>query len=269
MKSINLLFALHLAVASSVLAHAGKNHEHSHEHADKPKAAQEKSTAHAGHVQEMLQSLKTQMGEVEKSWKDLEHDALHTALGQVDSTISQMQSHLSDLAADKKKRVQGYLKNLSRLSHQLHQAADEKKEKLVESTAKKWKAQLQLIESQFGVKTKNTDNEKKDAATSAREEFAQGLAKAKPAEAQARTSLAKKDSVKAHEALMSLHGVLHMVNPADLSAEDKAVWEKEDKIIMDALHPLGNDKTLKSLEPVMQAVSQALQNLWKHFGVKP
>ena len=65
----------------------------------------------------------------------------------------------STLDGMKKKRVQGYVKNIAKLTDMMHDAADEKKLGETKKAEKKLKAQIELLDKQFVKSTKAEDKE--------------------------------------------------------------------------------------------------------------
>jgi hypothetical protein len=266
-------FGLALAALSAMpLAHEG--HKHKHDDSPAKKAASKQPALNADATLAALQDSGMALADDVHSGR---FDSVHGRAESIESLIGQLRKTASQLAPEKRKRALGYLTNLSKLTDKLHHAADAKQADASHAALQKWQAQYALIAAQFGVKANAKANTKAsakaDTQTGAKAEdteratFAAGLAKAKPVHANAAAALVRQDSIAAYDALMSLHGLLHMLNPKTLSEADQSYWAQRDEAVMGALHPLGQDKRLASVKAAFTPVDKALREAFAHFGV--
>ena len=162
MKHVSLLPALVAALALGAPAlRADKGHDHAgHDHGDHGKHAEGKP-GHAGHdhpgpdttgpapsVPEGLASLRKHLGEMEQELAAGEPEGFHAHDDAVQLAVRGFDRD-SALTAEKRKRVQGYVKNVRRLVHKIHHLAEGKKFAPAKKELAKLKAQVDLLEKQF------------------------------------------------------------------------------------------------------------------------
>jgi hypothetical protein len=266
--------ALLVVLSAAPLAHEGHKHAEKHEHSQAKKAAANQPTQATEATLAALQDSGAVLAEDVHAGR---LDAVHGRAESIENLIGQLRKAAPQLAPEKRKRALGYLTNLSKLTDKLHHAADAKQADAVHAAAQKWQAQYALVAAQFGVKANTKANAKASAKgetqngakaeETERATFAAGLAKAKPVHANVAAALVRQDSIAAYDALMSLHGLLHMLNPKTLSEADQNYWVQRDEAVMAALHPLGQDKRLASVKAAFTPVDKALREAFAYFGV--
>jgi hypothetical protein len=132
---------------------AGEEHDHSkHEHSDHAvhnghsgepaisgavMSSHDGMTALYGHLQEISSALEA--GNVE---------GVHNHAEEIEASVKDLDKDTS-LTEAKKKRVQGYVKNVRKLAGKVHHAADEKKMDLAKKEFAKLQAQVDLLDKQF------------------------------------------------------------------------------------------------------------------------
>lgn len=124
--------------------HAGEGHDHSkHDHAHDAAPASASMSSHDG-----MTSLYQHVGEMEKELAAGSLDGIHGHDEAIQAAIKDLDKDTA-LTAAKKKRVQGYVKNVLKLSGKMHAAADGKKLDQAKADFKKLKAQVDLLDKQF------------------------------------------------------------------------------------------------------------------------
>lgn len=145
---LSTLFAATLYTGAVV--HANEKGEAAHDSAmvNMPMAE------HTGHASVALAILHAHLDSVNA-------DLAAGKLARIHEHAEAMNAAIKNLAADpsldetKKKRVQGYVKNIAKFSDSMHDAADEKKTAEAQKWAKKVVAQAELLEKQFTGKNAN------------------------------------------------------------------------------------------------------------------
>lgn len=124
--------------------HGHSGHEHKgHDHASdaaKPSAAM---SSHDG-----MTSLYQHLGEMEKEIAAGNLDGIHGHDEAIQAAVKDLDKDTT-LTVEKKQRVQGYVKNVLKLSGKLHSAADGKKLDQAKKEIDKLKAQVDLLDKQF------------------------------------------------------------------------------------------------------------------------
>jgi hypothetical protein len=126
--------------------HAGHDHG-KHEHAGHEHAAPDTTGPVLG-AREGLASLRKHLGEMEQELAASRAEGFHAHDDAVQAAVRGLDRD-STLAADKRKRVQGYVKNVRRLVHKIHHQAEGKKFDTAKKELAKLKAQVDLLEKQF------------------------------------------------------------------------------------------------------------------------
>lgn len=140
----NTAFAA-LLLAGVPALHADKRHDHSHP------AHPASDSAKGGAVMSShdgMTSLYQHLGEMEKELAAGSLDGIHGHDESVQAAVKDLDQD-STLTAEKKKRVQGYVKNVLKLSGKLHAAADGKKLDQAKKDFAKLQAQVDLLDKQF------------------------------------------------------------------------------------------------------------------------
>lgn len=138
-----------VAGAASAHDHSGHSHKekgHSHEHAD-AKVVKDTSVAAvpAGPALAKVDSL---LGQLEKGLAAGSVDDVHAIDEGIQAAVKDLDKDAS-LTAAKRKRVQGYVKNILRMAHKMHNFAHDKKLAETKKEAEKLKAQIGLLKKQF------------------------------------------------------------------------------------------------------------------------
>lgn len=137
-----IAFAAALALGAPAL-HAGEGHDHSghaHPASDSAKATM---SSHDG-----MTALYGHLGEMEKELAAGSLDGIHGHDDAINAAVEDLDKDTA-LTADKKKRVQGYVKNVRKLSGKLHGYADGKKLDQAKKDFPKLQAQVDLLDKQF------------------------------------------------------------------------------------------------------------------------
>lgn len=144
MKTMKLTLST-LFTGAILLAGTGVRADEGHDHTgDVPHAAEKTGkSSHAGMtaIYAHLQAIK---GQLDSSKLNLIHE--HAMA--IDSAAKDLDQDPS-LDAAKKKRVQGYVKNIAKIADVMHDAADEKKLDETKKAFGKLKAQVDLLDKQF------------------------------------------------------------------------------------------------------------------------
>jgi hypothetical protein len=122
----------------------GKGHSHAHAAAETPASANAAvMSSHDG-----MTALYAHLGELEKGLQSGNLDSIHNHSEALPAAVKDLHKDTS-LDAAKKKRVQGYVKNVLRQADKLHHHADGKKLDLAKKEFKKLMAQVDLLDKQF------------------------------------------------------------------------------------------------------------------------
>ena len=97
---------------------------------------------------EGLRALDAHLEEIEAQLAAGKLDGMHEHAEAIEATTKDLDKDTT-LDATKKKRVQGYVKNIAKLADKLHDAADEKKLDQTKKEFAKLKAQVNLLDKQF------------------------------------------------------------------------------------------------------------------------
>lgn len=123
---------------------ADKAHDHSaHTHAADSTQGGAAMSSHDG-----MTALYQHLGEMEKEIAAGKLDGIHGHDAGIRAAVKDLDKDTT-LTAEKKKRVQGYVKNVLKLSGKLHVAADGNKLEQAEKELVKLKAQVDLLGKQF------------------------------------------------------------------------------------------------------------------------
>lgn len=128
--------------------HDHAKHDHAgHDHAKHEHAAPDTAGPVMG-VKEGLASLRKHLGEMEQELAASRAEGFHAHDDAVQAAVRGFDRD-SALTAERKKRVQGYVKNVRRLVHKIHHLAEGKKFDPARKELAKLKAQVDLLEKQF------------------------------------------------------------------------------------------------------------------------
>lgn len=120
-------------------AHGHGNHGHAH-------AAAPAGTPMSSH--DGMANLYKHLGEMEKELSAGSLDGIHGHDEAIQAAVKDLDKDTT-LQEARKKRVQGYVKNVQRLSGKMHASADAKKLDQVKADFGKLKAQVDLLDKQF------------------------------------------------------------------------------------------------------------------------
>lgn len=134
--------------AAGIPAHEGEKHSADSSQAGATMSSHDGMTALYMHLHEIEEQLSA--GKLEGMHEHAE--AIEAATKDLDKDTT--------LDATKKKRVQGYAKNIAKLGDKLHDAADAKKLEETKKEFAKLKAQVDLLDKQFSHSHKPTAGEK-------------------------------------------------------------------------------------------------------------
>ncbi len=143
------ILTLNAVIAGSIAfgaqsAHADKGHDHStHAHASDSAKTGATMSSHDG-----MTALYQHLGEMEKEITAGKLDGIHGHDDAIQAAVKDLDKDTT-LTAEKKKRVQGYVKNVLKLSGKLHVASDGKKLDQARKDLGKLKAQVDLLDKQF------------------------------------------------------------------------------------------------------------------------
>jgi hypothetical protein len=104
-------------------------------------------------TQGALANLKVQMDSIEADLAASRLDRIHHFAQSINDAVQDLDKD-TVLADEKKKRVQGYVKNIAKLTDTMHDAADGKDLGQTRKEEKKLKAQVELLIKQFTKPTK-------------------------------------------------------------------------------------------------------------------
>lgn len=140
---LSTLFAGALLLGAPALrAHEGHDHAKP-DHAKEAAQAVAPMSSHDG-----MTSLYKHLGEMEKELAAGSLDGIHGHDEAIQASVKDLDLDTT-LTAARKKRVQGYVKNVLKLSGKLHAAADGQKLDQAKADFQKLKAQVDLLDKQF------------------------------------------------------------------------------------------------------------------------
>jgi hypothetical protein len=123
---------------------ADEGHDHSqHDPAEEAAQAGAPMTSHDG-----MTSLYKHLGEMEKELSEGSLEGIHGHDEAIQASVKDLDKDTA-LTEAKRKRVQGYVKNVLKLSGKLHVAADGKKLDKAKADFQKLKAQVDLLDKLF------------------------------------------------------------------------------------------------------------------------
>jgi hypothetical protein len=125
-------------------AHEGKEHAKGDAHAMGSEKSVGGMSSHAS-----LADLDTQLQEISAQLMAGKLDGMHEHAEAIEAVTKDLGKDTT-LDATKKKRVQGYVKNIAKLADKLHDAADEKKIEETKKAFSQLQAQVVLLDKQFG-----------------------------------------------------------------------------------------------------------------------
>jgi len=141
------------AFAGMILLAAGGAAAHGdHDHAAEKQAAPADS-AKALAPQEGMKSLLIHLGLMEKEIGAGKLDAIHDHSEALAASVRDLDKDAS-LTAERKKRVQGYVKNVLKLNDKLHHSAEEKNTEQARKDLAKLQAQVRLLDKQCAASPK-------------------------------------------------------------------------------------------------------------------
>lgn len=126
--------------------HAGHDHGHehaNHEHATEPAMGGAVMSSHEG-----MTALYKHLGEIEAALAAGKIEEVHGHAEALEATVKDLDKDTT-LTAAKKKRVQGYAKNVVKLAGKIHHSADDKNLDQAKKDFPKLKAQVDLLDKQF------------------------------------------------------------------------------------------------------------------------
>ena len=129
--------------ASRLLADEQGGHGHDHASGGAAADSQKTMSSHDG-----MTALYGHIGEIEKDLTGGKLDGIHEHVEGMEASMKDLDKDTT-LTAAKKKRVQGYVKNLGKLAHKVHHLADDKKLEATRKEFEKLKAQVDLLDKQF------------------------------------------------------------------------------------------------------------------------
>jgi pyruvate/oxaloacetate carboxyltransferase len=159
MKNMKLMTLAVLAGAlllgySSVFAHEGEEHAKAAVHSGEPGKTSGGMSTHDG-----MTALYAHLQEIDAQLKPGKLEGMHEHAEAIEAATKDLDKD-STLDATKKKRVQGYMKNVAKLADKLHDAADEKKLDETKKAFGQLKAQVDLLDKQFAHSHKPSIGEK-------------------------------------------------------------------------------------------------------------
>lgn len=142
--TLSALFAGVLLLGTSgVWAHGGEDHSQGDGHATDAAKGEKAISSHDG-----MTALYARLREIETRLAEGKLDAIHGLAEGMAADTEDLDKDTT-LDATKKKRVQGYVKNVARLAGRLHDAADANKPDAAKKEFAKLKAQVDLLDGQF------------------------------------------------------------------------------------------------------------------------
>ena len=163
-------FTLSAAFAGALLLGAAivqgdEGDDHSHSHGQSGKGEQAADTAAGAAVMKShdgMTALYKHIGEMETELAAGKLDGIHDHFDAIAASVKDLDKDTS-LSAEKKKRVQGYVKNVLKLSDTIHHSADGNKPDQAKKDLGKLKAQVDLLDKQFAHSHKPGAEKPKDA----------------------------------------------------------------------------------------------------------
>lgn len=129
-----------------------EGHGHGHEHGKHEHAA-DTVKAPALPTAEALLELRKHVGGMEEQLAAGSSGGLHTHDDGIQAAVRGLDQDAA-LTPEKKKRVQGYVKNVKKLAHKIHHAGEDGKWDAAKKEFAKLKAQMDLLEKQFAAAPK-------------------------------------------------------------------------------------------------------------------
>lgn len=131
--------------------HGGKEGGQGHEGHDHGHEGKEKAAVGTGRtdIKAISAALRENLACIEKELAATEHTSLHGCLEAIESLGVDLISLKVPADPAKKKRVDGYAKNLGQMAHQVDEYVDAKKTDKAKAQLKKLASQVGMIESQF------------------------------------------------------------------------------------------------------------------------
>lgn len=142
------------AFAGMLLFAAGQAAAHGdHDHAAEDASHADSAKVGAMTSQEGMEALLAHLGQMEKEIGAGKLEAIHDHSEALAASVKDLDKDAS-LSADRKKRVQGYVKNVLKLNDKLHHSADEKNLEQARKDLVKLQAQVNLLDKQFAASRK-------------------------------------------------------------------------------------------------------------------
>lgn len=132
-----------LSGASIVRADEGHGHAGHGSHAEDTSGSTAVMSSHDG-----MTSLYKHVGEMESELAAGKLEGIHNHFDAMAASVKDLDKD-TNLTADKKKRVTGYVKNVLKLSDKIHRSADGNKPDQAKKDLAKLKAQVDLLDKQF------------------------------------------------------------------------------------------------------------------------
>jgi hypothetical protein len=121
------------------------DHKHQHDHAEAGKGA---ATAAPMSSHDGMTALYGHIQEIEKAFAAGNLEGIHEHAEAMGAAMKDLDKDTT-LTPQKKTRVQGYVKNVGKLAHKMHDYADAKKVEPARKEFEKLKAQVDLLDKQF------------------------------------------------------------------------------------------------------------------------
>jgi hypothetical protein len=143
--------------ASAVQAHDGHDHAGQGQDAADASASAAVMSSHDG-----MTALYQHLGEMESELASGKLDGMHHHFEALAASVKDLHKD-TGLTADKRKRVNGYVKNVLKLSDKIHHSADGNEPDQAKKDFAKLKAQVDLLDKQFAHTHKPGAENPKDA----------------------------------------------------------------------------------------------------------
>lgn len=144
-----MLLAAVVLLAGARASRAEDHSGHSHHHSNGAAAAHpEKAKGKTMSSHDGMTALYAHIREIEKAFASGDMAGIHDHAEDMGTAMKDLDKD-STLTPEKKKRVQGYVKNVGRLAHKLHDFADANKADQAKREFGKLKAQVDLLDRQF------------------------------------------------------------------------------------------------------------------------
>lgn len=128
--------------------HSGHGHDHGHDHAKHEHAADPAKGGAVMSSHDGMTALYKHLGGIEAALAAGKVEDVHGHAEALGGTVKDLDKDTT-LTAAKKKRVQGYAKNVIKLADRIHHAADDKNLDQARKEFPKLKAQVDLLDKQF------------------------------------------------------------------------------------------------------------------------